>query len=82
MSQALPEPGAPAPAAAPTPPGPEAPAWAAVGSMALGVFALMTAEFLPASLLGWRPPALESGPWAGLCPAPGGRRAAPDPQPP
>ena len=27
------------------------PAWAAVGSMALGVFALVTAEFLPASLL-------------------------------
>ncbi|MEP9379188.1 MFS transporter [Aquabacter sp. CN5-332] len=29
----------------------EAPAWAAVGAMALGVFALVTAEFLPASLL-------------------------------
>jgi len=27
------------------------PAWAAVGSMALGVFSLVTAEFLPASLL-------------------------------
>jgi predicted MFS family arabinose efflux permease len=27
------------------------PAWAAVGSLALGVFALVTAEFLPASLL-------------------------------
>ncbi len=31
--------------------GPREPAWAAVGSMALGVFALVTAEFLPASLL-------------------------------
>src|ERR1700722_4452957 len=28
-----------------------APAWAAVGSLALGVFSLVTAEFLPASLL-------------------------------
>ncbi len=31
--------------------GPEAPAWGAVISMALGVFGLVTAEFLPASLL-------------------------------
>jgi predicted MFS family arabinose efflux permease len=31
--------------------GSQEPAWAAVGSMALGVFALVTAEFLPASLL-------------------------------
>jgi predicted MFS family arabinose efflux permease len=30
---------------------PKAPAWAAVFSMSLGVFALVTAEFLPASLL-------------------------------
>jgi len=31
--------------------GPETPAWGAVTSMALGVFGLVTAEFLPASLL-------------------------------
>lgn len=31
--------------------GPQAPAWGAVTSMALGVFGLVTAEFLPASLL-------------------------------
>ncbi|MDQ0511284.1 MFS transporter [Ancylobacter amanitiformis] len=33
------------------PPAAAAPAWAAVGSMTLGVFGLVTAEFLPASLL-------------------------------
>jgi predicted MFS family arabinose efflux permease len=31
--------------------GPDEPAWAAIGSMTLGVFALVAAEFLPASLL-------------------------------
>lgn len=36
---------------APVGAGPQAPAWGAVTSMALGVFGLVTAEFLPASLL-------------------------------
>ena len=33
------------------PPAREAPAWGAVSSMMLGVFGLVTSEFLPASLL-------------------------------
>ena len=41
----------PTPNSLPAADGPEAPAWGAVISMALGVFGLVTAEFLPASLL-------------------------------
>ena len=38
-------------AAPPPPANADSPHWAAVGSLALGVFGLVTAEFLPASLL-------------------------------